>query len=151
MKPVRAVGLVIHKESILLMRRKKNGKHFYVFPGGHVDEGESIEAAVVRELFEETTLEAVVERCVYDMWSESDVHGPQEQYVYLCTYISGVPTLGACEERERMEESNQEYEPLWACVDDIDTMNIYPTELKTAVIDGLANGFNSSPVKLLLV
>lgn len=41
-------------ESIYLIYRKKNGKEYYVIPGGGVENGESFEQAAIRESMEET-------------------------------------------------------------------------------------------------
>lgn len=51
---------VVHEGKILLVRRKKTGfmDGYYANPGGHVEPKEIITAAVLRELKEETGLEA---------------------------------------------------------------------------------------------
>ena len=47
---------------ILLQQRADNG--FWGLPGGQVELGESVEQCVVREVYEETGLEALVERLI---------------------------------------------------------------------------------------
>ena len=100
----RAAGVVIHKGSILLMRRKKNGKNFYVFPGGGIEEGEDREVTVSREFLEETTVVVKAKRLLYEVHLDGDEYGSKDQYYYECEYISGETVLGACEERESKEE-----------------------------------------------
>jgi ADP-ribose pyrophosphatase YjhB (NUDIX family) len=59
-----AVGAVCtHAESLLLVRRGRGpAAGEWSVPGGHVEGGETLHEAVVRETFEETGLEIVVDR-----------------------------------------------------------------------------------------
>lgn len=52
---VLTVSVIMMKDDrILLLREQKNGGLMYNLPGGHVDTGESVMAAVMREAAEET-------------------------------------------------------------------------------------------------
>ena len=65
MKPIRAAGIVLKGDKVLLMHRVKNGDEYYTFPGGSVEENETIESAVLREILEETTLKVELGKEVY--------------------------------------------------------------------------------------
>lgn len=62
--PAVAVGAVCtHLEALLLIRRGRGAAQGqWSVPGGHVEWGETLHEAVVRETFEETGLEVVVDR-----------------------------------------------------------------------------------------
>ena len=49
----RAVLIFIHDNNILLLYRFKGGEEYYVFPGGGVEDNESIDEAAIREAEEE--------------------------------------------------------------------------------------------------
>jgi 8-oxo-dGTP pyrophosphatase MutT (NUDIX family) len=53
----RAVGIIVKDGTILLMHRVKNGRKFYVFPGGGVEPNERPEEGLKREIKEEAGLE----------------------------------------------------------------------------------------------
>lgn len=141
-KRIRAVGIVINEDKVLLMHRVKNGKQYYVFPGGGVEEGESIEEAVVRELWEETTLEIEVGKLLYrHIYDDGN-----EQFFYLCRYVSGTPKLGEGTESEEMKVSNKNYyNPMWYPVENIERLLLYPLEIRDWLIDDIKNNFADTP------
>lgn len=66
---VRAGCVVIRDDHMLLIRFEERGTHFEI-PGGGVEEGETVEAAAVRELMEETALRGTPVREVARTWRE---------------------------------------------------------------------------------
>ena len=59
-----AVGVIMNNGHVLACQRKRNGSYplKWEFPGGKLENGESPEVAVVRELREELGINAVVDR-----------------------------------------------------------------------------------------
>lgn len=57
-------GVVLFLGGQILMMRQ-NGKNFWVFPGGTLEDGESLAECAVRELQEETGLGIEIERLLY--------------------------------------------------------------------------------------
>ena len=58
----RSAAFIIHGNEIALIKRRREGRLYYVFPGGQVEEKESPEQAVVREIEEELGLKVDVDR-----------------------------------------------------------------------------------------
>lgn len=118
----RVAGIIIKDGQILLMHRVKNGEEYYVFPGGGVEENESSEAALKREMKEEVGLDVVDYEIVFELENEG-----QKEVYYLIKKFSGVVQLGG-PEKERMNENNQ-YQPEWIkLLKAVGLKNLFPRE-----------------------
>jgi ADP-ribose pyrophosphatase YjhB (NUDIX family) len=62
---IRVTGILIEKEQILLVRQKVTSERHWSLPGGRVEEDESLQAAIIREMQEETGLDVSVIRLLY--------------------------------------------------------------------------------------
>ena len=141
MKSIRAVAVAIHKDKILLMRRIKERDEFYVLPGGGVEENETVEEAVIREIIEEASLKIEIKKLVYRHFYDDN----SEQFFYLCDYISGEPKLGEGNELEEMRTSDKNfYEPLWFEIKNLPNLLLYPLEIRDWIIEDSKNNFSGS-------
>src|ERR1035437_9976151 len=146
MKRIRAVAILIRGDEVLLIHRK-NEKEYFVFPGGGVEEGETIEQAVIREMLEETTMEIKINKLLYHHIYDNDT----EQYFYLCDYISGEPKLDEnSEEKKKMLEGKDFYDPKWIEIKELKNMLVYPLEIRDLLIEDYKNSF-INPVNTLII
>lgn len=110
------------------MRRIKDGWEYYVFPGGGVEQGESTETAIVREIKEELSLSARIDKLIFEIENQG-----RQEYYYLIKDFSGEPKLGG-EEKQRMNKDNQYY-PVWIELGKLaDLDNLYPELAKEKII-----------------
>jgi len=140
-KSTRVAGIVTKDNKILLIHRQKNGKKYYVFPGGSVEKNEVNEEALIREIKEETSIKVEIKRLVY-------VHDYQtsQQYYYLCEYHGGRPRLASGSiEKQRMKTKNDFYQPLWVDISRLSGLLLYPLEIRDWLISDLKNGFPTEP------
>lgn len=141
MPRVRAAGVVVRGQQILLMFRRKDVHEYYTFPGGGVEDGESVDQAVVRELGEETTVVVEIDRLLYHQIYDDG----SEQYFYLCRYLDGEPHVAdVSPEAERMKTGNY-YDPRWVRVADLSQLLVYPLEIRDWVVEDVANNFAACP------
>ncbi len=145
-KPSRVAGIIIKNNSILLVYRKKEGKEYYVFPGGGVEDNENNKQSLIRELSEETSVEISIDKLLYKHNYESS-----KQYYYLCSYVSGNPKLRKDSvEKARNEKGMDLYKPLWINIKKLPKLLVYPLEIRDWLIEDIKNDFQHTPRKASL-
>ncbi|WP_250906713.1 NUDIX domain-containing protein [Nonomuraea sp. NEAU-A123] len=98
------------------------GHHYAVLPGGHVEDGESPENAAVRELCEETTLTATIDRLLF-----TGSHNGRPAFYFLMRDVDGVPSLSGQEATE--DGPDNSFELRWATVAEFEQLNLYPVDV----------------------
>ena len=85
-----AVGVVFKKERVLITRRKADGLlgGLWEFPGGRINDGESAQAACIREIKEEVNLDVDIERHLAQV-KHAYTHFRIIMEVFCCNYVSG--------------------------------------------------------------
>ena len=123
----RVTAIVTHGKNILLIYRFKNGEEYYVFPGGGVEEGESVEEALLRELEEETGIIAslMMPLCVYK--------NDRLEYFFHVP-CSDVETKLGGPEVDRQSEANI-YRLEWIPFNKIKDLPLVPTEMKDWIVE----------------
>lgn len=92
-KTIRVVAALIRKNEQVLITERWPGKHMgltWEFPGGKIEEGESDEEALKRELMEELGIEVRVGSCCFQTsysYSNREVH----LSIYRCEITQGTP------------------------------------------------------------
>lgn len=99
------------------------GHRYAVLPGGHVEADESAEEAAVRELREEATLEARIDRLLW----RGHHHGRPAGY-YLMRDVRGSAELSGPEAHKHGPDNS--YELVWAPVDAFRELNLYPPDIR---------------------
>lgn len=117
----RASLFVFSKDSILLIRRLKNGREYYVLPGGGIEAGERPWQAALRELEEETGLQTDD----LTFFAEERVGNGRDHYFVVETSTRDVHMTGP--EVDRMSPDNV-YELLWIDCVECKTITLLPEE-----------------------
>ena len=146
-KNSRAAAIIIHNGSLLLMYRKKDNKTYYAFPGGTVEPSEKPEETVLREVYEETSLQVNLGKLLYHI-QIIDGQTSKDEYFYLCEYVAGVPKIQPCSiEQQRMQKGDNYYELQWVKLSDIEKLLVYPLEIRDWLVQDLKTGFKNKKKK----
>lgn len=126
-KRVSSRGIIIEDGCIYTMfRRKKKDdgtiKEYYVIPGGGINENETLEENVKRELSEEFSIVANIKGYLGVKETENTI-----EHFFHCDIESGVPTLGG-EEKDRCTESNY-YEIRKVALSELDNIDISSVDM----------------------
>ncbi len=121
-KRISSRGIIIEDNFVYAMfRRKKKDdgsfKEYYVIPGGGLEEGESLEENVIRELKEEFSVDIKL-----DGYLGVDESDETIAHFFACHITQGNPKLGG-EELKRCTEDNY-YEIRKVAIDDLDNVDI---------------------------
>jgi 8-oxo-dGTP diphosphatase len=110
---------IIQKDGRILLARRSRGEKcagLWEFPGGKVENGETPEASLARELFEELGVVAQIGERVAES-SHQYEHGSFRVIAYLVDKISGEPRPNV---HDRLE---------WVNVDDMDGYQLLPADI----------------------
>lgn len=142
---IRAGVVLIENNKVALIERYRAGFHYFIFPGGSVDEGESAEQAAIRETIEELGVEVAIKQKV------AEIHFGQKsiQLYFLVEEIGGVFGTGQGEEYADSNLDNPQkgiYIPVWMPIDELPQhTNVYPAEVAQLVVKSVDEGWLQAP------
>jgi len=142
---IRAGIVLIKDNNVALIERHRAGLDYFVFPGGGVDEGESVEQAAIRETMEELGIEVSIKQKVAVIQ-----FGPNSRQVYfLVEQTGGEFGTGVGEEYTDSDPANAEegiYIPVWLPIDELlHRQNIYPADVSRLVVRSVKEGWLQVP------
>ncbi|MBO4726365.1 MAG: 1-acyl-sn-glycerol-3-phosphate acyltransferase [Clostridia bacterium] len=129
-------GIVIRDGKLLVIHRRRDGQEYFVFPGGHVDTGETLTQTCAREVLEETSVVARPFRELYKFWYEDHKHGRGDgwQTFMACEYQSGEPQPTDAEEYTDPNRRGGFYEPMWLALDELEKVDLRPSFVKKQLL-----------------
>jgi 8-oxo-dGTP pyrophosphatase MutT (NUDIX family) len=124
-----ARAIVVANGAVLLIERHRAGKHYFVFPGGKLESGETVTAALVREVEEETGLIVRPERLVAEVTFPDRV-----QTFWLASVAGGEFGTGTGPEMTGgVPSESGTYEPVWLPFTRLGETTLYPQRIATTL------------------
>jgi len=142
-----ARAIIIENGNILLMHRSKLGSQYFTLVGGKVNDNETIEQGLVREVTEETGLEITTARLVF---YEHHPAPYNEQYIYLCEVAphNGAEIQKTSEEALMNKLGFNTHTLYWIPVKAFSHLSFRTPQLHAAIVKGLKKGFANDAVRI---
>ncbi|MGG2065150.1 NUDIX domain-containing protein [Bacillus sp. S14(2024)] len=119
----RSAAIIVEEGKLALIKRIWDEEVYYVFPGGGIEEGETTEEAIIREVYEELGLHVQLQKLA------TTVKYNGTQYFYEAIIVGGTFGNGQGEEYVKNDRKRGEYIPIWVSVKDLLNINIKPLEV----------------------
>ncbi len=143
MDRIRVAGIIPMENGFAFMHRKgvikrKDFQEYYTFPGGGLEEGETPEEGVIREIKEEFGIMVKIVKKLYETYSEK-FH--QKEIFYLCEYIGGEFGTGNGPEfsKDPKYVDSGEYIPEIVKTENIESILLLPREIKERFLADISN------------
>jgi 8-oxo-dGTP diphosphatase len=127
-----AAAVLLADKRILLVNHRKHGRSYWVLPGGHVNFGEPLRDALVREMKEELSLDVTVGPLLL-------VHEFLAEDIHVVNHTFRVETSSA---EFRVKPNKVLKDARWIPLDELDAVELLPPitrELRKAVEDPPTN------------
>ena len=136
-KRIRSRAIIIKEGKLVTMYRERQGRIFYTFPGGGMEENETEKECVKREVLEEFGIIIKPIKKVYTYENKNSI-----EYFFLAEWIDGVFGSGKGEEFQE-NRNNGVYIPKLIEISDIPKIPLMPPEVAAAFYnDYTKNGKN---------
>lgn len=143
MTHIRSGVIIIENDKVALIRRVNAKSTYYLFPGGGVEVGETVEEAAIREAWEELGVQVQVSNLVATVQ-----FGPDEQHYYLAHIVSGEFGTGTGEELASPANSPAgTYLPVWLAQNQLHQYDVRPQALAELIMNDAFMG-NALPLRI---
>lgn len=140
---IRAGIILLEENKLALIERHRQGRHYFAFPGGGVDEGETPEQAAVREAEEELGIQVKIVKLIAEVTFNLNT-----QYYFLAEWVGGEFGSGTGEEYGEYDPKHGTYLPLWMPLTDVPAQNVLPRELAELIVRSCREGWPPDTVMI---
>ena len=143
-KMARAGMIIIQNQKIALIERHRLSLHYFVFPGGQLEKGESLLQTAIREAEEELGLFVNIDRLIATI-----IYQNTPQYYYLVTDYSG--QFGTGQGPEMIGAYPVEkgtYHPVWMPIQSLRKYDVRPALLIPIVEQGFLGNWPLQAITL---
>ncbi len=131
-------AIIIKDGKIALMERHKKGRHFFVFPGGGREKGETEKECCEREVLEEFGIKVKAKNMIYQIFQNNTKQG-----FFVCDWIDGEIHKTDAEEYTKKDVNiSGTYDPGLFDLELLKTLPVKPSEIKDVLIEDLKNNKN---------
>ncbi|MBE0669178.1 MAG: NUDIX domain-containing protein [Anaerolineales bacterium] len=140
----RAGIILIEEDKLALIERHRQGLHYFAFPGGGIDEGESAKQAAIREAEEELGIVVAIQHKAAEI-----IFKKSKQIYFLVKRIGGEFGTGSGEEYGEYDPAHGTYLPIWMPLEDVLNKNVVPHMLAEFVVRSHREGWKKESVVMI--
>lgn len=130
----RVRAIIIEDEKILLIKRVKPQKTYWIFPGGGIENGEENKQALIRECKEELGVDVEVGKLFAQTVFYWDGQ-PEENFFYFCKIVGGEIGSGSGREYENDTYYEGTHEIEWVDIEKLEDIQLLPEEVKSKLLE----------------
>ena len=130
----RVRGILIKDGMVVLIKRTRDGETFYVFPGGGVEEGETDEDALKREMKEELGIDISVKELIAQQKFGKPKSKECMNFFYICENKGGKLGTGKGPEYTARNGYEGLHEPVELSLNEISKLELRPADVKDLVL-----------------
>ncbi len=132
----RARAVIIQDGAVALIERRRDGRLYYVFPGGGVEGDETPRQAAVREAREELGLVVAPGPLIAEV-----VRDGETQFLYLASVTGGAFGSGDGPEMTGAAPARGTYTPIWVSLAELRRLPVYPAAVAGIVAAAAERGW----------
>ena len=128
---IRPATITLNEDKVLLVRSQYKGEEFFLFPGGGIEFGETLEEGAIRETFEETGIKVKIKKLIHI-----------NEYIYRKDWTKRSVTLFFLAEpidekaiNTQTTDGGKIKEAVWMEIENLDKIDLRPKIL----IEGIKN------------
>lgn len=130
-------GILKEKDRIVLIHRIKSVKgeikDYFVIPGGKMEDEETEEETLIREMYEELGIKVKPLKRVLE-YNNFEYDGSIQIY-YECEFVSGEIGTGQGEEIVSKDKDYGEFIPVIIDIKEIENINLVPYSIKQKILE----------------
>lgn len=142
----RSRAIIVRNNYIALIKRQREGRVYYVIPGGGREPGETPEQTAIRESLEELGLNVSIDRLLAKV-----VYHGREQYYFSARVIGGhFGTGNGPEMIGKYPPERGTYTPVWILLKQVENIDLFPPSIAQLISLAVKTGWPASTVEIIL-
>ena len=131
--------VILDGDNLAVIERRRDSRVYFVLPGGGVEEGEPLEAAAIREAFEELGVRVSLRGLVAQVTFVVDGIASRQHY-FAAQITGGDFGTGSGPEYSHADPSRGSYRATWISLEHASQSDVHPRPVVTALLRrGLAS------------
>ena len=142
----RSRAIIIRNRHIALIKRQRDGRVYYVIPGGGRERSETPEQTAIRESYEELGLNIAIERLLARV-----VYQGREQYYFSARVTGGHFGTGRGPEMTgKYPPERGIFTPVWIPLKRVEEIDLFPPSIAGLISKAAKSGWPTSTIEFLL-